>query len=682
MPILRRVSVIVWRDSSITVQRSGAGGSLATFFRSLPRAQPSYPRITRRLQSREAFSFDNRRSSLSLRSADQTFGQVKDCKTLEEAIDFVHKHLRTSTNRNLSAFWSAASRLLRESRDSRVHSKGWPNEETHLTTRKLTEIFTMTSDRLGRFHPRDLSTTSFAFSKIINHVERNARGDEKKKVDYARVFNSILVGEHRTRRDLIFDFIANAAVRSVQKFDARGLSNTVYSFALIGYQPNVQGNRPFLKIMAGECLHQLNHFKMQELSNLVWSYAKLDHKNPELFGAVASRILELDPKADATFNPQVISNILWSFAALEETNEDLFRYIANNIMSTNSLRKYKPQHLATIVRAYARADLYQPMLLSRIAEHVIETNFESFTGHAYSSLIRSYVVAGHDLSELLNLAADSMCQRDMKKFSAQSIANIIWSYATAREWCPDLFVGLIAAAIDRRDEFQPQETANLLWACATLGQTNADLFGAFVPIVKSRMDDLTSQGLANAAWAFAVADMQNNDLNDRFLAAFVKSVDRFSVEGLSQLHQWQLWQTERASSVQLPGRLSEKCRDAFVSQVTGYSKLQDQVVSVLSRMDFDDVLEEYRTRNTGYTLDALVSHDTVKIGIEINGPYHYIGGRNLNGGSKLKLRQVSSVDRIRVVSVPHYEWEQLDGDEGRKKYLLSALGGESLALVT
>lgn len=541
-------------------------------------------------------------------------------------------------------------------------------------TEKLTEIFTKTSDRLGRFHPRDLSTTSFAFAKIINHVESHVRGDERKRGDYIPVFNSLLVGEHRARRDLIFNFIASAAARSVHKFDARGLSNTIYSFALIGYPPNVQGSRPFLEIVADECLHQLNHFNMQELSNLVWSYAKLNHSHPELFGAVASRILELNPKADTTFNPQVISNILWSFATLDEANEDLFRYISNHIVSTNSLQAYKPQHLATIVRACVRADFYHPILFSRIADHVIETNFESFTGHAYSSLVRSYVIAGHDQSEFLHSAADTMCERDMKLFSVQSIANIIWSYATAREWCPDLFIGLISAAVDRRDEFQPQEMANLLWACATLGQTNADLFNAFVPVVKMKIEDFTAQGLSNAAWAFAVADIQNDDLNNRFLEAFIKNEDRFSVEGLSQLHQWQLWQIERVSPVQLPASLSERCRDAFVSQGTGYSKLQDQVVSVLSRMDFYDVLEEYRTRNTGYTLDALVSlNDTVKIGIEINGPYHYIGGRNLNGGTRLKLRQVSSIECVRVVSVPHYEWEQLDGDEGRREYLLSAL---------
>lgn len=638
------------------MQRSGAGGAITTF-RSLaarPYLQHAYLK------------------------SDRTYGQVKDCETLGEAIEFVHEHLGTSTNRNLSAFWSAASHLLRKSMDSPVQLKGRSNEETHLMmTGKLTEIFTRTSDRLGRFHPRDLSTTSFAFSKMINHVERNVRGDEKSRDGYDAVFNSLLVGKHRERRNLIFNFIAKAAVRSAQKFDARGLSNTIYSFALIGYPPNLQGNRPFLDIMADECLHQLNHFKMQELSNLIWSCAKLNHRNPELFGAVASRILELDPRANASFNPQVISNILWSFTALDEVDQDLFRYICNHIASTKSLlNTYKPQHLASIVRAYARADLYHPMLFSRIADHVIKTKFESFTGHAYSSLIRSYVVAGHDRqSELLSSAADSMCKRDMKLFSSQAIANIIWSYATAREWCPDLFIGLISAAIDRRDEFQPQETANLLWACATLGQTDADLFEALVPVVKSQMKDFTTQGLANAAWAFAVADMPSDDLNNRFMEAFVKNMDSFSVEGLSQLHQWQLWQIERASSVRLPTRLSEKCRDAFVSQGTGYSKLQDNVVSVLSRMDFEEVLEEYTTRKTGYTLDALVSlEDTIKIGIEINGPYHYIGGHNLNGGTKLKRRQVSSIECMRVVSVPHYEWELLDGDEERKEYLLSALG--------
>ncbi len=58
---------------------------------------------------------------------------------------------------------------------------------------------------------------------------------------------------------------------------------------------------------------------------------------------------------------------------------------------------------------------------------------------------------------------------------------------------------------------------------------------------------------------------------------------------------------------------------------------------------------------TGYRMDAPVEVNGTKVGIEVDGPSHFVG-RKATGRSFLKCRQVSAVDKIPVVSLPDWEW--------------------------
>jgi hypothetical protein len=149
-------------------------------------------------------------------------------------------------------------------------------------------------------------------------------------------------------------------------------------------------------------------------------------------------------------------------------------------------------------------------------------------------------------------------------------------------------------------------------------------------------------------------------------------VDRFVREDLFQLHQWQLWQDELKSGINLPPGLREKCRQAFVSQSYRSSNFQDDVVSVLSSIGM--LPEEEVLTASGYRLDALVKVNGMKVGIEVDGPSHFINGEP-TGSTLLKKRQVNKLDDIRIVSVPYWEWDEFGNDSAKKqKYLRAKLG--------
>jgi len=146
----------------------------------------------------------------------------------------------------------------------------------------------------------------------------------------------------------------------------------------------------------------------------------------------------------------------------------------------------------------------------------------------------------------------------------------------------------------------------------------------------------------------------------------------FVPEDLRQLHQWQLWQDELKSGINLPPALRKKCRQAFESQSFQPSRLQDDVVSVLSSIGM--LPEEEVLTTCGYRLDALVEVNGMKVGIEVDGPSHFIN-QEPTGSTLLKRRQVSTLDDIRITSVPYWEWDEFGKDRVKKQDYLRTKSG-------
>ena len=82
-------------------------------------------------------------------------------------------------------------------------------------------------------------------------------------------------------------------------------------------------------------------------------------------------------------------------------------------------------------------------------------------------------------------------------------------------------------------------------------------------------------------------------------------------------------------------------------------------------------MEEALTKR-GYRLDALVEMNGKNIGIEVDGPSHFIR-RKPTGSTILKHRQVTNMEGIRIVSVPYWEWNDLGKDSAKKKQYLRDL---------
>jgi len=187
-----------------------------------------------------------------------------------------------------------------------------------------------------------------------------------------------------------------------------------------------------------------------------------------------------------------------------------------------------------------------------------------------------------------------------------------------------------------------------------------------------RLNEFTPQDYANTAWAFAVVDLPSEALfgaSSPFNALNMVKSDMFSVEALCQLHQWQLWRQEHGSDNGLPNYLRKLCLQTFIEKEGKPSKLQKEVVAALSMLDeTTDVQEEVRTAS-GYSLDAVVTFRGRKVGIEVDGPSHFVGrSRMPTGSTSLKRRQLLALDGVRVLSVPYWAWD--DASKGERRSFL------------
>ena len=84
-----------------------------------------------------------------------------------------------------------------------------------------------------------------------------------------------------------------------------------------------------------------------------------------------------------------------------------------------------------------------------------------------------------------------------------------------------------------------------------------------------------------------------------------------------------MWQTKEKSNSRLPVDFQERCYDIFISEEPTVSKLQDDVVAQLSHICLET--KEEVLVGSGYRIDALVEGNGKTIGIEVDGPYHFIG---------------------------------------------------------
>jgi len=641
----------------------------------------------------------------------------QDCPTMESSVQMAYDHLHydSSTPRNFSAFWTDLPQFIR-------HRYFWHAEKNERVARQLKVIISRTLKNVKYFGYRDLSQTTLGLAKVVKNIER--LGKRPPQDGPHQILRDVFIGDSSMKRkEFIFNELATASVglHVLEKFDPRHLSNFIYAFGLARYAHEFEDGKSLFDVFALEAIPKLGAFNpfdlsnmlwayanaeasnpnlfeeaaktvllsqevgmleafnSQDISNMVWAYARAGERHPELFEKVGDHIDVLDNLSD--FSSQALSNIIWAYATTGKSHPKLFEKLADRISALDNLRTFTPQALSNIVWAYATLDVSHPILFKKVADHIVDLpNLRKFKHKELANLVWSYATAaGNPQPMLFEKVGDhisTLGKGNLRSFRSWHLSNIAWAYATANESHPELFDKLADPATKQQHFFTSGQVHDLLWAYATNGQTDQQLFKSLVPVVKTTLREYDAQELANIAWAYSVVNAAAPSLfNDSFINACLEK-RAFTLEGLSQLHQWQLWQMEELhSNCRLPPSARKKCRVAFASIVPRPLAMRGDVISELSSMGLPPQ-EEVFVRKDNYRLDAVVKIgvDQIRVGIEVDGASCF-AGRNPRGGTILKRRQIAHLEGIRVISVPYWEWMRLGKDRYSKQAYLRALLG-------
>jgi hypothetical protein len=596
---------------------------------------------------------------------------LRQCKNLENLVHLAYGHISTISPCGIAAFWSLLVKHVQNHRGGNIRAQ--LNEQ-------LAKILCNTLENMKRYSHIDIATIAISLAKIMKQVESHGQRAAAGSL-HCNLHNLLMGGGNSEKKQFIFSEIATHATPILSKFDGRSLSNLIYSFGLSECAPMVEGGRTIMDILALEAMPKLQHFNSHDLSNMLWSYAKLESSNSLPFKAAGDKIVGMNDLSE--FWPQHFSNILWSYATAGKSHPKLFSKIGDHILAMKDLSAFKPQELSNLIWAFATAGESHPKLFSKIGDHIVAMkDLSSFLPQHFSNILWSCATAGESHPKLFSKFGDHIiAMKDLSGSKPQELSNLLWAYATAGESHPLLFQKLVNVAILRCNEFNPQDIANLLWAYATVGIIDKHLFTSFAPAVKLVLRQCNSQNVANVAWAYAVANVNEPLLfNTDFVAALQAKVNDFSLKDLSQLHQWQLWQDEIKSGINLPPALCEKCRQAFISRLPQPSRFQNDVISELSSIGM--LPKEEVLTLSGYRLDALVEVKGMKVGIEVDGPTHFVN-QEPTGSTLLKRRQVNNLDGIRIVSVPYWEWDELGKGHAKKQdYLRSKLDVNNISIIS
>eukprot|EP00984_Skeletonema_dohrnii_P019134 scaffold9083_cov74-Skeletonema_dohrnii-CCMP3373.AAC.2 len=599
---------------------------------------------------------------------------MKDLHSVDEVIVTAYEYLDVMSRRNISAVWPRIALLMtkrqprQQSTPSAVGELSFDDMEHMLYT-----IFDDTTNGIDYCGEREIAETTLGMAKIVKILRQQSkrRGEDISRV----ILRRLLLSEDMKPNEKLFQFFADASIDKLGQFDARCLSNLAYAYALIDFVPVFDDGSDLFDHIAMSAVEIIAEFNAQDISNFVWAYATMNKPHAVLFEAMGDQVLAFEHLGE--FRPQALSNTVWAYATANISHPKLFERVGNSIVESDSLVRFDPQAIANIVWAIATAGVHHSKLFEKMANHIVESDsLDRFNPQNLSNTVWAYATAQVPHPKLFVKMANHIVKTDnLDRFKPQELSNIVWAFATAQVSHPKLFQKVAEAAIQRKGGFSnSQAVANLLWAYATMGITDKQLFLSFVPAAAKLIDSYTNQGLANIAWAYAVGDVDAAPLfNDVFNNKCVEKENRYEIKELSQLHQWHLWQTKEKSHPGLPTELQERCFKAFISEELTVSKLQDDIVGQLLHIGLEP--KEEVLMGSGYRIDALVE----AIGVEVDGPSHFIGrSKSPTGSTILKRRQVPSIDRIELIYVPYWEWDKLGKDEVKKQeYLRKLLGLKS-----
>jgi hypothetical protein len=489
----------------------------------------------------------------------------------------------------------------------------------------------------------------------------------------------------------MLEALEQRAVLVASDMEPQEVSNTIWSYAKLGLTPGAQA----LAALEVAVLRVGSGMKPQETANTVWAFGTLGMMpGEESRAALEAAVVRVGP----SMNPQDTANIAWSFATLGLTP----RAEAQVALEAAVVRvgpSMNAQATANTAWSFATLGLTPGAKARAALEAAVLRVGPSMNPQATANTAWGFGTLGLMPGGKARAALEAAVVRVGPGMNAQETANTAWSFATlglmprAETWA-----ALEAGMVRVGPGMSPQAVANAALSFATLGLTpGAEARAALEAAVVRVGPGMNVQHVANTLWSFTtLAATRSVPLPACYpalwLAACGLDVGSLKDVDLLMMYHAHLIHTELVGrdmrvDVTFPPWIMHEARETWMRGVRDdvtVSAAHKEIASIIGVLGVPYQVESLSDGGC-FSVDVfLTDHD---VAIEIDGPTHFInasdGGEGAAPGDtasrttrtpKTQLRDKFLGRRYRtVLSVPHFEWEQARGSAEKKQYVAAKL---------
>jgi len=355
--------------------------------------------------------------------------------------------------------------------------------------------------------------------------------------------------------DQRFDLLCSRMSQEISSLNPIGISSSLWALSILRPHFSLESaqnfqleGRPehsqYFKLVDKLLELSINHsltFNAQNVSNVLWAIPRLtpsSNSQVDLGREFAEKFLQVGP---SVFNnlkekakPQELSNIVWSYGKMNlifEDNQEFFNLLGNQALE--AIHQFKPQELMNLTWGFATMKYPVPNLFSKIIS-LPQSFFEAFNPQELSMLCWSYAKMNYSPGNLFPLMAD-LSLKKLRDFSPQGLSLLCWSFAKLSINNQKLFSEVATLAIERIEDFKPQELGALVYAFGASGTVNKPLFDKIEQALYKSPESFNFLELIQILWGFNVLQAQNPKLCNVISKQLIKLCDSSSANSFLSL---------------------------------------------------------------------------------------------------------------------------------------------------
>ena len=432
------------------------------------------------------------------------------------------------------------------------------------------------------------------------------------------------------------------------------------------------------KLILDEDRFSMKQFSNQSLVNLIWIFAKFLFYDYRFFNVVSKTILFNNQERLNLFTSHDVAQLIFGYASVGHADDTgLVDLIIERLLNPRKNQHFDVRHfslnegLPDCFWGFVKLEKITPELVKLFTEEISERRkIEGFDVLTLTRFLWCYSKIGFMDQKLLQSFLSEINSRNFSTFTSFDIAGIAWSLAKLSHYDAKFYENVSNLVSNEKNlsYFNFQDLSSLIYSFAISNFRDERTINNIVSELEKKIDEYNTSEKIQTLWSLACLDMLHSPQVLRFLNSeteIIQNKAKSHIEAI-QLHQFRLaWFKQYPDCNDLPKLvqhffqndskwIEENLDD---NESTIFSSNQHLKVSaLLIEMGYSGLQNEYRTKNDLF-IDILLNEE-LKIGIEVDGPFHYLSNGMLNGSTLFKKRLLEN-DGYKIISIKVNEFKKL-----------------------